>query len=175
MKQRYWDKMTQFKFEILLFNEHFSRYVLINRVIIIVLAVLSSGAVGTWAIWKQYDIIWAVIVATTQIISIVNEFLPYKKRIEEIPKLIAELNTIYNKMEEEWYNVDAQKYDDANINKILYKYIANWDKVQNNYLKSDALPDKKRLTLKASELQRNYFSCFLIGDVENETEQTITQ
>lgn len=100
--------------------------------------------------------------------------MPYKKRIEEIPKLIAELNTIYNKMEEEWYNVDAQKYDDANINKILYKYIANWDKVQNN-LKSDALPDKKKLTFKASELQRNYFSCFLIGDAENETEQTITQ
>ena len=103
IQTRYWDRMTQFKFEIILYNEHLSRYIRINRAVIIILAVFSSGAVASWAIWDEFKTEWAILIALSQVLSVINEFLSYKKRIEEIPQLTHKLTIIYNKMEKNWF------------------------------------------------------------------------
>ena len=107
MQLRYWNQMSQYKFSILYYNEHFSRYVKINRAIIIMLAVLSSGAIASWAIWNKLSFLWAIIVASSQVFTIVNEFLPYKDRIKEIPELVCKLTVIYDEMESQWYFISS--------------------------------------------------------------------
>lgn len=99
LQNRYWNQMAQYKFEIIYYNEHFTKCIRNNRTIIILLAVLSSGAVAGWAIWSKYSFIWSIIVASTQVLTIVNEFLPYKDRIKECPDLISKLMPLSIKSE----------------------------------------------------------------------------
>lgn len=173
IQNRYWDKMSQFKFEILLYNEHLSRYISINRAIIIILAVFSSGAVASWAIWNDIGFVWALLIALSQVLSIINEFLPYKKRIEEIPQLTHKLTIIYNEMEKDWFMVESGELDNESINKLLYNYIEKWNIAQSDFFNTDTLPNSKLINNKAGKLKEEYFKCFFEGGEEDEPE-TIT-
>ncbi|HHX58043.1 MAG TPA: hypothetical protein GX710_08515 [Clostridiales bacterium] len=171
----YWNQMSQYKFCILCYNEHFSRYVSGNRKIMIVLAVLSSGAVAGWAIWNKFSFIWAIIVASTQVLTIINEFLPYKSRIKEIPELVCKLEIIYDEMEREWYSIASGEVENAEINNALYKYKEKWRDVSGKYFTFDALPDKECIKNKANKLKQEYYKNLFEGDVNNAIQQQTEQ
>ena len=175
MQLRYWNQMSQYKFSILYYNEHFSRYVKINRAIIIILAVFSSGAIASWAIWNKLSFLWAIIVAITQIISIVNEFLPYKDRIKEIPELVSKLTAIYNEMELQWFYISSGNIENSEINNKLYEYKVKWNDVNSKYLCFDALPDNECIKNKANLLKNEYYKNLFEGDVNNEVQQQADQ
>ena len=90
-----------------------------ERVFKILLAVLSSGAVAAWAIWDSHPIFWSLIVAISQILSIVYDYLPYKQRIKDLEITIPAIQQMYIYAESHYFAV-CNTYTDEEINHILY-------------------------------------------------------
>ena len=102
MQKTYWNKLTQFKYSLCYFDAHLSRCVKINRTIKICCAVASSAAIAAWATWQNLSFWWGLIIVASQVMTAVNEFLPYKKRIKELSDIKAALTPVYNDMEKDW-------------------------------------------------------------------------
>ena len=56
-----------------------------------ILAIVSSVSIGAWAVWKQYPLIWAGIIAASQVVAAVNPLLPFKKRRKAVNELASQL------------------------------------------------------------------------------------
>ena len=52
----------------------------------------------------------------SQVISVINDLLPYKKRIKELSNLEAELSIIYYDVEKNWLSVASGKMTEDEIN-----------------------------------------------------------
>lgn len=95
MQLRYWNQMTQFKYELYYFSVCFERCVKLNRHIKIVIAIASSSAIAAWTQWTQLSFLWGLIIVIGQLIGVINEYLPYQQRIKELSEMQPELNALY--------------------------------------------------------------------------------
>ena len=116
MQEIYWKKLTQSKYALCYFDANFSRCVKIDRFIKIFCAVASSAAIAAWAAWQNLSFWWGLIIVISQVVTAVNEVLPYKKRIKELSDLISELTPIYNNMERSWHDVANGSLTEEEIN-----------------------------------------------------------
>lgn len=161
MQQKYWNMLTQSKFELYYLDEHFRRCVQLDRWIKIILAVLSADSVAAWAIWSSYAKIWGTIIAISQLLVIVNDYLPYQTRVSEICKLRSPLMEIYLKMENRWRDVQAGELTDDEINDLRTKLLKAWNAIEEKHFIDDVLPERKGLIKKANKKKNTYFERFI--------------
>jgi hypothetical protein len=128
-----------------------------DRTLRIIIAALSSGSIASWAIWDNLAWLWSIIIATTQMLSIVNDYLPYKKRIKELFELKTKLIPIYDHMEHEWYNVSSGILSEKEINDMLSDIKAEWSKVRMQFFSSDNLPRNEKFLEIADVTKLEYF------------------
>ncbi|MFA0815311.1 MAG: hypothetical protein ACC608_05935 [Anaerofustis sp.] len=127
------------------YEECFRTSVKINRGIVIFLAVASSASIGSWVLWQQYAIVWAVIIGASQVISVINEFLPYQKRIDDLPKLTGQLTVIYTDMKKCWMESEMGKLTDEQILEQYSLYESKWNDTIDDYFKTYTIPkDNKK-------------------------------
>jgi hypothetical protein len=86
----------------------------IDRGIKAFLALAASSSIGGWVIFQQYAILWASIVATSQVLQAVREYLPYKARLKALAGLSVDLNALSLLAEDQWFKVSngTGLYDD---------------------------------------------------------------
>lgn len=156
MQETYWNKLTQYKFCLCYFDMHFSRCVCIDRRIKIFCAIASSTAIAAWATWQKLSFLWGLIIVLSQVITAINEILPYKKRIEELSNLRSELTPIYNSMEKIWHDVANGSLTENAIKDRCYSYVEQWSQIDDKYFKSDALPRISKC-LEAAEKEKNSY------------------
>lgn len=164
MQSRYWNTMTQYKFNLCYYSEHYKLCILINRCITIILAVFSSGAMAAWIAEEKIGFFCGLIIVLMQVLSVVNEFLPYKKRIQDLSEMITKLSSIYDDMESEWFNVASGEIENKQINEMLYSYKKKWSNATNKYLVVDSLPENEKIISKANEDKDKYFYNMFSGD-----------
>ena len=156
MQKTYWKKLTQYKFNLFYFDAHFSRCVRMDRRIKIFCAIASSAAIAAWATWQKISFLWGLIIVISQVVTAINEILPYKKRIEELSNLRSELTPIYNNMEKDWYDVANGSLTENEINDRCYSYMEQWRQIDDKYFKSDALPRISKC-MEAAEIEKNSY------------------
>ena len=157
MQKTYWNKLTQFKYALCYFDAHLSRCVKINRGIKIFAAIASSAAIAAWATWQDLSFWWGLIIVVSQVVTAVNEFLPYKKRIKELSDIKAALTPVYNDMEKEWYYVSSGEMGAEEINKRCYYYVQKWNSIDDGFFKDDTLPQLKKCKEYAENAKNTYF------------------
>lgn len=177
MQSRYWNTMTQYKFNLCYYSRHYNSCILINRCITIILAVFSSGAMATWIVEEKIGFFCGLIIVLMQVLSVVNEFLPYKKRIQDLSEMITKLSSIYDDMESKWFTVASGEIENKEINELLYSYKKKWSNTTNKYLVVDSLPENEKIVLKANEDKEKYFYNMFSGDgtYANTESETIEQ
>ncbi len=158
MQQTYWNKMYYYKYSFFYFNQHFAKAVKIDRCIKIILAIASSASIGAWANWSNLAFLWGLIIVAAQVVSAVNEFLPYKKRIPELSALLAQSSALYILVEREWYNVASGKYTEEEINDLTYDFAQRWSEIDSKFFSSDSLPVNTELQESAEKEAQKYFS-----------------
>ena len=158
MQNRYWNKMTQYKYETIYLQGYLGRNVKIDRRIRIVLAVASTSSIAAWAKWQNFAFYWSLIIVISQVFSAINDYLPYKKRIKEISDLLSELSIIYNDVEKDWQRVASGSLSDNEINELCYTYSELWIKTDNKYFNDDYLPVNKKCKEYAEEMKNEYFN-----------------
>jgi hypothetical protein len=83
-QERYWTQLKHLKTHI--FYCHF--YALhtdkIDKGLNIFLALTSSGSIAAWAVVKDHAMLWACIIAASQIVTAIKPFLPYRQRAKAL-------------------------------------------------------------------------------------------
>lgn len=158
MQNTYWNKMTQYRFEVIYLQNYLGRNVKIDRYIRIALAVTSASSIAAWAQWQKLAFWWGLIIVVSQVISAINDYLPYKKRIKEISDLLNELSIIYNDVERSWQKVANGSLTDDEINELCYNYSGQWIKADNKYFNDDFLPHNEKCKKCAEDMKNAYFN-----------------
>jgi hypothetical protein len=114
VQSQFWLEMTTLKRDARYVDLCLARTEQIDRSIKAFLAVAASSSIGGWVIFQQYAIVWAAIVAASQVLQVVKDYLPYKNRLKALAGLSVDLNTLSLQAEDLWYKVSngAGLYDD---------------------------------------------------------------
>lgn len=134
------------------------RCVHIDRWLKIICAVASSSSIAAWAAWQNLSFFWGLIIVASQVITAINDILPYRKRIDELSNLRSELMPIYNNMEKNWYDVANGLLTEEEINDLCYSYKVQWDQIDDKYFKGDTLPRVSRCVESAEREKELYYS-----------------
>jgi hypothetical protein len=82
------------------------------------LAIAASTSIAGWAVFKEYAFIWACVVATSQVIQAVKEYLPYKNRLKSLAPLSQELNALGLAAEDQWFQVSDGQLTEQQIHDL---------------------------------------------------------
>lgn len=157
MQERYWKKLTDKRYRLIYINEYYDQSVWLQRMINIFLAITSSGAIAAWAVWKEYPVLWAGIIATAQVLTAIKPYLPFEKRIEGIYEMMMQMTLICNEVESKWYYVANGSLSEEDINDLYYKYEKRWSEIETKYLKGDSIPADARIAHIANAKKERYF------------------
>lgn len=158
MQERYWKKLTDKRYQLIYINEYYDRCVRLQRAINIFLALTTSGAIAAWAIWKEFPIVWAVIIAVSQVVTAIKPYLPYEKRIEAIYDVISQFSVICNEIEAKWFYVAKGTMAEEEINELYYSFEKRWTDIESKSLKGDSIKSNDKLAAIANEKKELYFS-----------------
>jgi hypothetical protein len=135
----------------------------IDKSVNIFLAVTSSSSICGWAIWNRFDFVWAVIIATSQLVSAVKQFLPYRTRLKAISGILREFEELLTFYEMKWFDVAEGNLTDAEINKLQYEMRSKKTKILHKHLGANTLPTKGKLFEKAKDTANTYINNFYGG------------
>ena len=76
MAYRYWSMMTDKKFALIYLGLHYHKNVQIERLMNIILAIISTGSLGALLFFDQHQYILTIILALAQIVTAARPYLP---------------------------------------------------------------------------------------------------
>lgn len=157
MQEKYWKYMVQIKawtFYLDLYEESSYKW---DKRIKIFSAVVSSSSIAAWAVWNELSYVWSVIIAVSQVLSAVKDFLPYSNRLKVIVPFKDDLKFLCNKIEFNWFNVASGELTEEEINKMLFDFKDEFANIENKNLKEEILLDNETFKEKADEKTELYF------------------
>lgn len=132
------------------------------------LAIMSSGSIASWAIFKEYSFIFGSLIAMSQVLSAVKSYLPFAKRLKSLQGITNDLETLFLEMENEWYNVSVGKLTEEQIHKSYMRYKNKKHQIMQKYLGASPLPTNRTLMEKAEHDVNLYFKTFYSEETANE-------
>lgn len=159
-QEKYWKELDQIKVHSFYVAEYIESTVRIDRGINIFLALCSNGSIAGWAIWKDYSFVWAIIIAASQIITVLKGFFPYTNRLKALYSMSYELEKLCLDAEKQWFDVSEGKLTEEEIHLEHMKIKQRESQIVEESLKKNSLPHKERYMIKARKLALEYFQNF---------------
>ncbi len=159
-QQQYWKELYQLKVHTNYISAYLEESELYNRYINAFLSVTSSSSICGWAIWQEYDYIWAFIIAFSQLINVVKAYLPYKSRMKPLSGLLHEFEQLMIQAESKWYEVSEGQLTNKGIHNLRFAIRSQKIKSLKKSFPSGILPENKKLFDGATEKANTYFSNF---------------
>lgn len=161
-QQRYWELLKDTKTQVVYLQYYAVQSEKIDKFVNIFLAITSSSSIAAWAIWQQYQFIWAVIIALSQIITAIKPLLPFKKRLLAISLLNNQIQIISLSLERHWYNVAEGELSDKEIHDLTIDLKEQKNAAEIKALHGMTLPKSSSLLANAEKeadiyLRRQYF------------------
>ncbi|WP_339378235.1 hypothetical protein [Vibrio splendidus] len=120
-QEQYWRELYALKTHISFIELEIENAVKIDRRLKVILAIASSTSIGGWAIWQSYSMIWATVIAASQVITAITPLLPYKTRIKQYSALLGELESLMVHAEFKWNSIASGKLTNEEINKSRFE------------------------------------------------------
>lgn len=79
-----------------------------DRNINIFLAITSSGSIAAWAIWELYPMLWATIIAISQVLTAIKPYFPFFKYVKELNAKNYKMELINIDIERLWYKLSKR-------------------------------------------------------------------
>lgn len=156
-QQRYWNQLKEFKTHVIYLHNYAAQSEWWDKAINIFLAITSSSSIAAWAIWQKYQLLWAAIIATSQVVTAIKPFLPYKQRLKAISDLNDKMQEISLKSEKEWFSVAEGELTEKQIHELNIQLRDQALEAEKKCLKSIVLPTNKKLLKKAEAEADLYF------------------
>lgn len=159
-QDRYWKELFESRVHVNYLELYMEHSEFIDKSTNIFLAVTSSSSICGWAIWNQYSFIWAIIIAASQLINAIKQFLPFKLRLKVIAAILKELEELMTFSEMKWFDVAEGNLTDEEINRLQYEVRSKKIKILQKHLGINTLPEKPKLFEKAQEMAITYIKNF---------------
>jgi hypothetical protein len=157
MQAQYWKFLVQLKADSIYTGQYVIHDEKINNGINIFNALVASGSVSTWAIWQRLDWLWAALVAATQVLSVLKQHLPFKKRIEPLRKTAYFYEELYIEAERKWHDVASGALSESEINKLLFDLKSKQSQAWKKNMDNLSIPLNPRIQRKSDEVTADYF------------------
>lgn len=171
IKEYFWKKMCQLKFDLTYYGLCFSRCVSLVRIRKSTFAFLTALFAGAWMEWSDnYWIshICPIAMFILQVISAVIEFLPHDDRQIELREMMELLEPVYRKMENDWVSISIGEYTVEEIKELTTMHQARIDDVKSRFFRNDSLPQYEKMTKQAiSETNKYYEEAMKMEDKNN--------
>jgi hypothetical protein len=141
-----------------------ARTEMIDRCIKGGLAIAASTSIASWAVFKDYSFIWATIVAGSQVVQVVKEYLPYKTRLKALSGLSQDLNAIGLAAENNWYRVSSGNLYDDEVHDLRFDLKQRKQAAVQKAFPTAGLPENKNLSDRAETETQQYFAVYLEQD-----------
>lgn len=159
MRDKYWAYYTGTKYELLYFYEYLNDSYKWLRALEAFLAVVSSSSVAAWAVWNELPLLWALLIAASQVMSAVKQYLPYSKRIQALNELLPRLDTVVNRIDHDWFQVDKGTLGEGQVNDLLFSYKKECTDLANRHLTGVYFPEREDLRRAAQGKTECFFEC----------------
>ena len=157
-QEQYWNEMVGIRAHqnyLVLYQLSSERWDLGFRIF---LALVSSGAIGAWAVWSEYPKVWASLVAISQVISVLSLLLPFKARIKALGASALAMGALADKAERGWFDVAEGALTDKQVNKVRHDIKEQKQKIMTDKFGSMVIPVRKGRMLNASTQTAEYFT-----------------
>jgi len=156
-RDRYWTYFVQTYGHSRYLYKYLEKCEGIDRRISMFSAIASSSSIGGWVIWKEIGWVWGTIIAISQVITAIKNFLPYARRADLLRTLTISYARLVTRVEGEWYPVSSGSLPDKKINDLLLKFKTEQDAIEEKLFSKVTLPTEKNLLLQAGEDTKSYF------------------
>jgi hypothetical protein len=163
MREKYWEFYTRTRFELNYFIQYLNDSYRWLRFLDAFLAVASCGSVAAWAVWNELPVLWSVIIAASQVVTAVKQYLPYGKRIQALNGLIPRLDAVVGRIEHNWFLVNRGEVGDGEINDLIFGFRRECADLNNKHLSGVYFPEREDLKHSAQADTECYFDCFQEG------------
>jgi hypothetical protein len=116
----------------------------------IFLVFATSSSIATWAIWKEMPLLWAMIIAISQIVTLAKPYFLFPKYIKVFYEKSIQWQNLSLEIEELWHKIDNSIIDEAEASQIYFvlrKRCLAFDKVPEDIIFFDynKLQDKAEI------------------------------
>lgn len=162
MRNRIWSNYQNTVFKHYFIEELIKHYHAKERWLNIILALASSSSVGAWAVWNKYSMVWATIIAVSQVLTVVKPYFPFNKYLNELKDKKTLSNSLIVDFEDLWFQYDSENIDlniaSTEIKSLRYKM----NEIYNFNEDLDQL-DNKKIEKKASTRTTIYFKQYTLN------------
>ena len=92
---RYWNLLKELKAQVAYLHAYAASDEFLDKSVNIFLAVTSSASIAGWALWNEYQLVWACIIAASQVVTAIKPFLPFRKRMKAVSDLNTQIQSIF--------------------------------------------------------------------------------
>jgi len=152
----YWRQIEQLKAAAVCIRLYRNRLARRVRVIEIVKAVASSGAIAGWAASRSYPFVWGSIIAAAQLLDALKEVFPFAKLHKQAADLTVAFELLLIDAEDEWEKIHIGNFSDEMILERRTRLKKLQQEAEQKHFPGGFEPDKKLLALAKQESQ-TYF------------------
>ena len=146
-RQAYWNELTTCKIVACYVKRYRDRQMVWIRAIGIFKAIVTSGTIGAWAVWKEHAFLWGTLLAAAQVLDAAKEFMPQTKNIRNASDFVAALESILIDARYEWYEMFNGRYDADEIMARWRKLAKLLSETEGKYFPEGLQRDTKRQRL----------------------------
>lgn len=157
MQLKYWKYMVQMKAWVYYLEIYAENSYKWDKRINIIGAIASSSSIAAWAVWQEYSFIWAFVIAVSQVLSAIKEFLPFERRLKFLNSFKDDICVLCIKMEYDWYSVAQGELTEEEINSVLYTYKKAYTEIEGKYSKEEVLVENTEYMDEADIKATQYF------------------
>jgi len=157
-QKKYWSLLKELKTHVIYLHNYAASSVWWDKATNIFLAITSSSSIAAWALWQEYQMVWAVIIAVSQVITAIKPFLPFRQRLKPISDLNDHMQDISLECEKHWFSVAEGELTEKEIHELYISLKDKSLKAEKKALKDLVLPKNAKILAKAELDADQYLS-----------------
>lgn len=160
MRELYFELYTRLVYNKFYFEQYRSSASRANFIICFIACITSVSGISGWIKLNQLSVVWAILIIIAPIFNAVSKYLPFNKRISAVNYFAPELDSLIDKVEEDWRSINYENSNitDHGINELIGEYSKQFTEMNHRYLKDDLFPDNQKLAQKAEVERDKFFS-----------------
>jgi hypothetical protein len=168
LQQQYWNEFSRLKRDALYIAFYHASVERTERRLNILAAVMSLGALTTWAAKHDLGFVASVVILVSQLITAIRPYLPYRTQLKALAALGPDLEGLALVAETDWLKVARASIDDEEINKRTMALKRKALEAQQRSFRGGSLPEKTRLETRALKAAEDYMMNYVVqAEVNN--------
>ncbi|MEJ1241634.1 hypothetical protein WBG78_26035 [Chryseolinea sp. T2] len=84
------------------------------------LAVASSTSIAAWALWQKFQMVWAGVIALSQVLTVVKPYYPFRKYATEFTSKCAKVELLNIEYERLWDKMQLGTISEEDASETYY-------------------------------------------------------